>query len=137
MAANKALAEQRNLSEYEIELIGKLHELWEDVASNVDLYSYEELSNTLHELEFALQKVWGFDQDILQHRRTKEVLFQKTWAGAKVKSIKTGEVFVVPKTVKYRDFFPIDNGFLDVGDGHYYRGSGVVILGDSEEELKE
>ena len=52
--------------------------------------------------------------------------FRAKWAGRKFQCVKTGEVFVIPDNVYYRDFYQFGEAFIDVGDGHYARFGGVV-----------
>ena len=52
--------------------------------------------------------------------------FRAKWAGRKFQCVKTGEVFVIPDNVYYRDFYQFGEAFIDVGDGHYVRFGGAV-----------
>lgn len=53
--------------------------------------------------------------------------FRKLWAGRTFKCLDTDVVFTMPDDVKPREFFPIGNGFIDVGDGFYSRGGGNIV----------
>lgn len=134
MSVNMQLAKERGLSEHEVDLLNQLHTLFDEVSVSGHLYPHDEWVETMHKLEYAMQDVWGFENDFVYHSRTELALFRSKWAGTKVQCTKTGEVFIIPEDVKYKQFFKVGEGFIDVGDDHYYRGGGVVLLekGDTE-----
>jgi hypothetical protein len=52
--------------------------------------------------------------------------FRDKWAGRKFQCLETGEVFVIPDSVYYRDLYQFGESFIDVGDGLYARFGGTV-----------
>lgn len=49
------------------------------------------------------------------------------WIGRTFKCLDTGEkVKLTKKMVKPKAFISIGNGYIDLGDGYYYRGGGNI-----------
>lgn len=67
---NKALAERQNLDEYTIEKIELCQAYLSDVLimPSVFLESPKDVLEHIHDLEYKLQGLWGFPQDIKFHR---------------------------------------------------------------------
>ena len=49
------------------------------------------------------------------------------WAGRRFMCRTTGEVFTIPDDVRYRAFYNIGKGFIDIGDGWYCRFGGDIV----------
>lgn len=52
--------------------------------------------------------------------------FRKEWAGRRFRCKSTGLVLIIPKKVRYKDYFAWGNSSIDVGDGYYARYGGDV-----------
>lgn len=132
MSINMTLAEIQGLSEQDISKIKQIHEtidLFIPFAIEKD-YPVAYVRDVLTTYEFDLQKLWRFPQDETKHNRFKLYEFKKQWVYRKFRCLGTGVQFVVPISVKECDFFPIGNGFLDVGRlNGYSRMSGIEEVG--------
>lgn len=80
----------------------------------------------IEELEFELQEVLGFKQDITRHQYKNLYKFKCSWVGRKFKCVQTGEEMVIPDTITYGSFFEFGNCFIDVGDGYCSRWGGEI-----------
>lgn len=52
---------------------------------------------------------------------------KKDWVGRTFQCRDTGVMFTMPDDVTPRRFYPIGNGFVDVGDGYYARFGGNIV----------
>lgn len=139
MSINKALAEERGISQEDQDKIEELHNLLENLISSAVEEGYpdeEKIVKLVHDAEHHLKEIWGFDTDNSYHPWTKKYLssvwlekylFRNRWAFRKFKCLDTGIEFVIPPSVNFRDLFEIGNGFLDVGEGYYFRKGGNVV----------
>lgn len=56
--------------------------------------------------------------------------FRNKWVGRTFKCTVTGEIFTVPESAYYRDYYTFGQASLDLGDGYYARyGGGIVEVG--------
>lgn len=130
MAINKTLAQARGISQEDQDKIEELHTLVQsliDAALEEGYPDKEEIVELIHEAEFAMQKLWNLPRDAYCHTRVNEYDFKFNWAGKRYLCRDTGVTKTLPKDIKCGDFFPIGNGFVDVGDGYYYRIGGNVV----------
>lgn len=47
------------------------------------------------------------------------------WAGRTFRCTETGESFTMPVDVRPKRFYSVGEGYIDVGDGYYFRSCGV------------
>jgi len=129
MTANSWLAEERGVSSANVQEINKLHEKLNTliVAWAKEPFS-EERKEEIHQIEYALQRLWGFSQDRDYHTWAKLYEFRCQWVGKQFICKKTGAVFAIPDDVKERDFFSFGKCAVDVGRLNAYSR----LIGDVE-----
>lgn len=123
MTANRTLAKFLSLSEEEIADIDKIHEQLEGIIEKrVGMGFNLTIEAKIKELEFRLQRLWGFSQDPTYHTWAKRYEFKCLWAFRKFKCNTTGEVFEIPLSVEECDFFTWgdQDTYLDIGRLNMY-----------------
>lgn len=53
--------------------------------------------------------------------------FRDKWVGRTFKCTVTGEIFTVPASANYRDYYTFGEAMLDLGDGYYARWGGSIV----------
>lgn len=136
MSVNMLLAEQRGLIEENILEIDRIHDLISKLTKEWIKEPFsQDRAYKLTELDFKLQRLWGFSEDINYHRYAREYEFKCQWAGRKFKAVNSGKEFIIPDDVYETALYVIEDAFVDVGRLNCYsRFSNVVeIVNDSEE----
>lgn len=116
MTANNELVEELGVSSGNVQEINKLHEkLNTFIAAWVKEPFSEDRKEEIHQIEYTLQRLWGFSQDRGYHTWAKLYEFRCQWVGKQFMCKKTGIVFTIPDDVKERDFFSFGKCAVDVG----------------------
>ncbi len=133
MTANRELAELRGVSEYNIQEIDRIHTL---IDKFMNVWVYEPFSESrkdeIHDMEYLLQRCWGFPEDCGYHRYANEYEFKCGWVGRTFQCEETGEKVTIPFGVKECNYFKVGNGAVDVGRLNAY----CRIIGNVS-EIKE
>ncbi len=127
---NHKLADEMGLTTGEREVIETLHKIISDYekCSLLRGGSLEDAEGFLTACDYTLQELWGFPKDEKFHTYFDNFKFKKEWVGRTFVS-GDGTTFTIPLDVRKREFYPIGEGFVDVGDGFYSRFSGVKEVG--------
>lgn len=121
MTINMQLAKLKGLCEEDIEHINLIHEELEVLLKCK--YS-KQIYETIENLEYLLQHLWGFPQDPSYHTWKKRYEFKCQWANRTFRCKDTGVEFTIPEGVEEGAFFIIGKGWLDVGRLNAYSRSG-------------
>ena len=116
MTANSQMVEELGVSSANGQEINKLHEKLNTLLSAWVLEPFSEgRKEEIHQIEYTLQRLWGFSQDRGYHTWAKLYEFRCQWVGKQFMCKKTGIVFTIPDDVKERDFFSFGKCAVDVG----------------------
>lgn len=127
MSVNLKLAEKRNISPEDIEELEEIHEWLEMLLARATLGVFNEsVYARMEAFEFEAQKLWGFPRDATLHTWCKLYKFRCQWVGRVFVCDTTGVEFTIPEDVQECDFFPIGQGFVDVGRLDCYSRMGGV-----------
>lgn len=134
MAHNKALADERGISQQNREYIDQLHLMLEELIETYTLdVDFDKAYELCHDIEYLLQDLWGFSRNKHFHSwaaSLKQKWMNLTWTGRTFKCKDTGEVVVIPEEWVYEgSFIKVGDGALDLGRVNSYHR----ILGDIEE----
>lgn len=126
MAANPELVRQMGVSDENVRRINVIHDELEACLNETDEYLMEidrgRLFSHIRDLEFALQRLWGFSEDRRYHtwsERMRKRLRKVDYLGRTWRCSITGE----ERTVRSADLdtgklFGVGKGFVDFGDGY-------------------
>ena len=62
--------------------------------------------------------------------------FRDKWVGRTFKCTVTNEIFTVPASAYYRDYYTFGEASLDLGDGYYARWGGNIVEVGKEEDVE-
>lgn len=138
MTANRPLAKQRGLSEQAIQYIDQLHDLLEKLIASYTLdVDYHEALELVESVEFDLQRLWQFSEDLLYHtwrHKLAERWMCLTWANRVFRCNETGIIREVnPCDISERCLLRVGDGCIDLGVAGGYRR----IVGNITEVTKE
>ena len=119
---NKWLAKERELSDEDCQKLDEIHQEISSILENKAFFGTfdKDIYNHIEDLEYELQRLWGFEQNCAYHRHKHEYEFRCQWVGRKFRCNTTGMVFEIPKDVKERDFLSFGEAYLDVGRLNLY-----------------
>lgn len=120
MAVNMELAQARGLTNTQIMMIDTMHDHLEAVISNTTLdHDHAELSAYVHSVEFKLQELWGFSQDIRFHTwavRLRKHIRELEYFGVVYRCKETGETRTIDSQALHgMRLVQVGNGFIDFG----------------------
>jgi len=138
MTANPFLVEQRGITGEEVEQINATHE---QIYSLIERRSglgvwNSSVHEAIKQLEFQLQRLWGFSEDESKHRYVREYEFKCAWVKRKFKCNTSGEVFTIPEDVyETACYFWGDGAMVDTGRLSFYSrfSNCTEITGESYE----
>ena len=121
MAINMQLAEDLGLSQANISDIEEIHEYLECLLESCDEGYCPEYYDYIEQLEFLLQRLWGFEQDEKRHTWKHLYKFRCQWVGRKFKCLTTGEELMIPDKVYPKEYLTFGEAGVDLGvlDGYY------------------
>lgn len=129
MSANRKLAEQRGLSEYQIQEIDHLHEhLDKTMDYFIEQGWTQAREDEIHDIEYLLQQAWGFPKDCGYHKYAPRYNFICKWYGRTFKCKETGAEITLDKTVYPGQYIPFGECAIDLGNEYYSR-----MIGSAEE----
>ncbi len=133
MTANRELAEQRGLSEYQIQEIDHLHERLDKIMDYFIEQGWTQArEDEIHDVENLLQRAWGFPIDCKYHRYAHQYAFICTWYKRTFRCVETGATITFGKDIYERQYIPFGNCAIDLGVlNGYSRGIGNM------EEIKQ
>lgn len=134
---NKKLADARNISQENRQMIDEMHGLLERL---IDVYTleipYQEAETIVKSANKTLSDLWGFVYNERYDQwtpRLKQKAFELTWVGRSFKCGKTRAIVTVtPEQAFERNLIPVGEGFVDTGVFQGYSR----IVGDIEEVVK-
>lgn len=116
MTVNRELAEQRGLSEYQIQEIDRLHEhLDRTMDYFIEQGWTQAREDEIHDIEYLLQQAWCFPKDCGYHRYAHQYAFVCQWYGRTFKCVETGNKITLGKDVQERQYIPFGNCAIDLG----------------------
>lgn len=135
MAANPELVKQMGVSDENVRRINVIHDELDACLNEIDEYLTEidrvRLLKHISDLEFSLQRLWGFTEDRRYHtwrERMRKRLREVDYLGRTWRCTITDE----ERTVRSADLdsgklFGVGKGFVDFGDG-YTRVVGPLVV---------
>lgn len=116
MSANRELAEQRGLSEYQIQEIDRLHEHLDKTMDYFIEQSWTQArEDEIQDIEYRLQEAWNFPKDCGYHRYAHQYAFVCQWYGRTFKCVETGNQITMGKDVHERQYIPFGKCAIDLG----------------------
>lgn len=116
MTANRELAEQRGLSEYQTQAIDRLHEhLDKTMDYFIEQGWAQAREDEIHDIEYLLQGAWGFPKDCGYHSYAHQYAFVCQWYGRTFKCVETGNQITLGKDIQERQYIPFGNCAIDLG----------------------
>ena len=138
MATNPELVKQMGVSDENVRRINVVHDELEAFLNETDEYLMEidrdQLFKHISDLEFRLQRLWGFSEDCRYHtwcERMRKRLREVDYLGRTWRCTITGEErTVLSADLDSGKLFGVGKGFVDFGDGY------TRVVGPLDEVVK-
>lgn len=126
MTANPDLVRQMGVSDENVRRINFIHNVLETLLNEDEDYlkkvDRSDMFKHIRDLEFALQRLWGFSQDSRYHtwrERMRKRLREVDYLGRTWRCTITGEErMVLSSDLDIGKLFGVGKGFVDFGDGY-------------------
>lgn len=120
MAANRALAVQRGISDESVDMIDTIHDQIDYIIDNtMAVHDLPIRLAFVRNLEFTLQDLWEFDRDSRYHTHCQRLINKHravSYDGAKYRCTQTGTIGILnADDVEVGGIIGIGKGFIDFG----------------------